>query len=73
MENESSEQMQTIITFNSDIRLSPAIYQDALNLKRKLIANSKNNKFELGCPIESRNISRRSKLNTEALSNVKRQ
>jgi len=72
MENEISEQMQMIINFNSDIRLSPSIYQDAPNWKGKLIANSNNNKFELGCLIESRNILRRSKLNTEALSNVKR-
>ena len=38
-----------------------------------LQANTNDHNFLLGCLIESRNISRRSKLNVEALSQLKRQ
>ena len=73
IENRNTEQIQTIITLNSDVRLSPIIYQDAQNLKPKLAANSNDNNFSLGSPIESRNISTRSKFKTEARSKYERQ
>ena len=73
MEFWSSEQIQTTITFNSDVWLSSVIYRDARNLIPKLWANSNDNNFLLGCPIESHNISKRSKLNVEALIKFKRQ
>ena len=69
----SSEKIQTTITFYSDVWLSPVIYTDARNWMLKFWAKSNDNNFLLGCLIESRNISRRSKLNTEALGKFKRQ
>jgi len=72
IEDRSSKQIPTTITFYSDVWLSPVIYRDARNWLSKLWANLNDNKFLLGCLIESRNISRRSKLNTEALSKFKR-
>ena len=98
-----SEQIQTTITFCSDVGLSLVIYRDARNWIWKLLANSNDNNFYsdvwlslvicrdprnwmlklwansndnnflLGCLIESRNISRRSKLNVDPLSQFKRQ
>ena len=73
MEYRISEQIQTKITFYSDVWLSPVIYRDAQNGIPKLWANSNDKNFLLGCLIESCNISRRSKLNTEALSQLKLQ
>ena len=63
--------MQTIITVNSDVQLSPVIYRDTANWKRKFVGNSNDNNFLLGCPIELGNISRRSKLRLETLSKLK--
>ena len=68
-----SEQIQTTINFYSDVWLSPVIYRDARNLKPKLVANSNDNNFSLESPIESRNISRRSKFKTEARSKFEQQ
>jgi len=65
--------MHTAITFNSGVRLSPEIYQGADNGKQKLLANSNDNNFLLGCPIEFGNISRHSKLTSDALRKFKRQ
>ena len=73
MECQSSEQIQMTITFYSDVRVSPIIYRDAPNLKQKLISKSNDNNYFLEYPIEARNISRRSKLNTEVLSKLKQQ
>jgi len=73
IENGSSYQIQMTITFYLDVRLSPVIYRDAPNWKRKLLWNSKDNNFLLECPIVSRNITRRSKLKTEDPSKFKRQ
>ena len=56
----STEQIQTIITFYSDVWLSPVKYRGARNWLLKLWANSNNNNFLHGCLIESRNMSRRS-------------
>ena len=68
-----SQQILTTITFHSEVQLSPVIYRDAQNLKPKLAANSNNNNFSLGSPIESRNILRRSKFKTEARSKFEQQ
>ena len=65
IDNGSSQQIQTTITVYTDVRLSPLIYEDAPNRKQKLVDNSNDNNFLLGCPIESRNILRRSKLKIE--------
>ena len=73
IEYRRSEQIQTTITIYTDIWLSPVIYRDARNWMLNLWANSNDNNFLLGCVIESHNISRRSKLNTEALIKFKRQ
>ena len=51
--------------------MSPVIYWDARKLKLKLVANSHDNNFIHGCPIESRNISTRSKLKTETHRKLK--
>ena len=69
----SSQPIQRTITFYSDGWLSPVIYRDARNWMLMLWANSNDNNFLLGCLIQSRNISRHSKLNTEALNKFKRQ
>ena len=69
----TSQPIQTTITFYSDVWLSPIIYRDARNWMLNLWANSNDNNFLLRCPIESRNISTRSKLNVEALSLFKQQ
>ena len=68
-----SEPTQTTITFYSDVWLSPVIYRDARNGMLKLWGFSNDNNFLLGSLIESRHISRRSKLNVGALSQFKRQ
>ena len=73
IEYRSSKPIQTTITFYSDVWLSPVIYRDARTWMSKLWANSNDNNFLLGCPIEYRNISKRSKLNVEAMSKFKRQ
>ena len=59
--------------FFMDVWLSPVTYRDALNWMLKLWANSNDNNVLLGCLIESRNISRPSKLNVESPSQFKRQ
>ena len=73
IEYKSCEQILTTIIFYLDVWLSPVTYRDARNLMLKLSANSNVNNFLLGCPIESGNISTRSKLRLEALSKLKRQ
>jgi len=64
----SFEQIQMKITFYSDVWLSPVVYRDARTWMPMLGANSNENNFLLVCLIQSRNISRRSKLNVETLS-----
>ena len=53
IENGSSYQIQTTITFYSDVWLSPVIYQDAQNLDPKLWENWIDNNFIHGCSVES--------------------
>ena len=45
MENRSTVQILTTISFGLDVRLSPVINRDARNLKRKLVANAYRNNF----------------------------
>ena len=71
IENRNTEQFQTIITFYSDVWLIPKIYRDAQTWKQTLWANSNDNNFWLGCPIELFNNLWQSKLNTEALTKFK--
>ena len=73
IQNRSSKQIQTTITFYSDVRLSLMLYWDAQNWNWKHVANWNDNNFLFGCPIESHNISRRSKLKIEAPCKFKRQ
>jgi len=73
IENRRSKQIQTTITLDSDVQLIYLIIYDGQNWIQKLSPNLNENNFLLGCPIESRNISRRSKLKTDALSKFKRQ
>ena len=61
------------INFCSDVRLSPVIYREDPNWKQMLWANSNDNNSLIGCPIESHNRSRRSKLKAEACSILKPQ
>ena len=70
-EHESSGQIQTDITLDSYVRLRTIIYRDTQNWTRNPWANSNNYYFWLGCMIEAHDISRRSKLNTEALGKLK--
>ena len=72
-ENTSSEQFKMRITLYSDVLLSRVLYRDTPNWKWKLVANSNDNNFIQGCSIESRSISRRSKLKMEARRQFKRQ
>ena len=64
------QQIQTTITFDSDVQLSPLIIQDARNWKQKLWANSNDTMFLQESPIESCCISRLKKLKTETLSKI---
>ena len=73
IKEENSQKIQTLITFYSDVRLCPVIYQDARNEKRNLPANSNDNKFLRECPLESHFISRRSKLKMEDSRKFKQQ
>ena len=73
MENRSSLQIQTTITFYSDVRLNSVIYLDTRNWHLMLLENSNDSNFIHGWSIESRNISRCSKLKTEGHSIFKRQ
>jgi len=73
IQNRNFEQNLTIITFYSDVRLSPVVYRDVQYSELKLYAKSSDNNFLLGCPIVSRSISRCSKFLTEALRKIKQQ
>ena len=73
LKNGSSREIQMAISFHSEVRFSDVIYRVARNWMLNLWANSNDNNFLLGCLTESRNISRRSKLNVKALSQFKRQ
>ena len=73
IKNGNSVQIQTAITFYSDVGLSHVICRDARNRIPKLWANSNDNNFLLRCAIESRNMSRHSELNTEVMSKFNRQ
>jgi len=59
----SSQEIQMVITFHSDVRFRRIIYRDARNWTAKLLANSNGNNFWLGCMIDAHDISRRSKMN----------
>ena len=73
LDNWSSREIQIAITFHSDVWFTCIIYRDLLNWPWKLSANSNGHNFWLECMIESRNITRRSKLNVDALSKFERQ
>ena len=73
IENGSSYQIQTTITFYSDVWMSPVIDRDAQNFDPKLWENWIDNNFLHESPDESGNILRRSKLKTEARRKFKQQ
>ena len=63
MNNRSSQEIQIIITFYSDVRFKRIVYRDVPNLTRKPSANSNGHHFWLEWMIDDHYISRRSKLN----------
>ena len=63
MNNGSCRENQMVVTFHSDVRFKRIIYRDTRNWTWKLLENSNDNNFWLGCMIEAHDISRRSKLN----------
>ena len=63
MNNGSSQEIQMVITFNSDVQLSCIIYRNARNWTQKLSANLNGHNFWLGCMLEAHDISRRLKMN----------
>ena len=69
----SSPEIWTTQTFDSGVCVRPVIYRDAqkMNNKSSLVIQLVII-FHIGCPIQEHNISRRLKLNTEALCKFKR-
>ena len=63
MECWSTEQIQTTITFHSDVRFTCITYRVPRNWTQKLSANSNSHNLWLKCGIDAHDISRRSKLN----------
>ena len=58
MNYRSSQKIQIVITFNSDVQFRRIIYRDAQNWTPKLLANSNSHNFWLGCMLEAHDISR---------------
>ena len=71
MNNRSSQEIQIVITFHSDVRFRRIIYRDTRNWTRKLSANSDGHNFWLGCMCKPHDISRRSKMNNKNLKKFK--
>ena len=63
LNNRTSQEIQMVITFHSNVRFRCIIYQDARNWKRKLSANSNCHNFLLGIMCEAHDISGCSKMN----------
>jgi len=63
LNNESSREIQMVITFHSDVRFRRINIQTLEIEQRKLSRNSNGHNFSHGCPIRAYNLSRRSKLN----------
>ena len=61
LNNESSREIQMVITFHLDVRFRHIIYRAARNWTRKLWSNSDGHDFKHGCMTEAHDISRRSK------------
>jgi len=59
----SSREIQMVITFPRDVRFGDIIYRMLKIEPQKIFRNSKGHNFSLGCPIQSDNISSRSRLN----------
>jgi len=70
--NGSSCEIQMAITFHSDVRFTCIIYREPQNWTWMLSTNPNGHKFWIECMIDAHDISRRSKLNTEALGKFKR-
>ena len=67
----SSEQIQIVITFESDVWLQTILYRETRNWTWKLLSNSSCHNIWLGCLNSDHNISRRPKLKTEAPAKLK--
>ena len=65
MNNECSRQIQTVITFHSNVRFKRIIYRDSRNWTWKLSTKSNDHNFWAGCMIDAHDISRCSKLNNK--------
>ena len=63
LNNESSREIQMVITFHSEVRFRRIIYETHKIQQRKLSRNSNVHNFSLGGSIQVHNISGRSKLN----------
>ena len=70
LNNRSSGEIQTAITFLSDIRFTCIIYRDPENWVGKLSSNSNGNNFLVECMIDTHDISRRSKLNNRSSQEI---
>jgi len=66
LNNESSREIQMVITFQSDVRFRRINIQTVEIEQRKLSRNSNGHNFSHGCPIRTHNMSSRSKLNNES-------
>jgi len=67
----SSREIQMVRTFPSDLRFWRITYRDCQNWRCKLSAYSNGHYFWLGCMCQAHDISRRSKMKTEALEKFK--
>ena len=71
MNSGSSQEIQMVITFLSDVRFRLIIYRDNQNWTRKVSENSNDVNFWLGYMIEAHDISRRLKLNNGSSRTIK--
>ena len=63
LNNGNSREIQMVITFPRDVWFGDIIYRMLKIEPQKILRNSEGHNFSLGCPIQSDNISSRSRLN----------
>ena len=66
LNNITSEEIQIVLTFHSNVRFRRIIYLDARNWTRKLSANSNKHNFWLECMCEAHDISGHSTMNNRS-------
>ena len=70
LNNRSSQEIQMVITFPSNIWFMRIMYRDTRNWTRRLSANSNGLNFWIGCMIEAHDVWRRMKLNNESTQEI---